>query len=129
MSNEIREKSDPVAGEKPRRNLKSIVLVGSGQAVESYDFLLFGLMSPFIGAQFFAAGDSAVTGTLNALAIYGVGFVFRPLGAALFGTIADRIGRRPVMLLSVAVMAIASLVIAGAFVALGMRGNRRSGAS
>ncbi|CAN5195982.1 MFS transporter [soil metagenome] len=111
MASETTEKVTPAAGEKPQRNLKSIILVGSGQAVESYDFLLFGLMSPFIGAQFFAAADSAVTGTLNALAIYGVGFVFRPLGAALFGTIADRIGRRPVMLLSVAVMAIASIII------------------
>ena len=97
---------------RPPSTAKSIVLVGSGQAVESYDFLLFGLMSPFLGAQFFtAAGDSAVTGTLNALAIYGVGFVFRPLGAALFGTVADRFGRRPVMLFSVAIMAIASLLI------------------
>lgn len=100
------------SGNKPISRFKSIVLVGSGQAVESYDFLLFGLMSPFLGAQFFtAAGDSAITGTLNALAIYGVGFVFRPLGAAVFGTLADRIGRRPVMLGSVATMAVASLLI------------------
>lgn len=97
---------------KPISRFKSIVLVGSGQAVESYDFLLFGLMSPFLGAAFFtAAGDSPITGTLNALAIYGVGFIFRPLGAAVFGTLADRIGRRPVMLGSVAAMALASLLI------------------
>lgn len=88
---------------------KSIALVGAGQSLESYDFLLFGALSPFLGAQFF--GTDPISGTLNALAIYGVGFVFRPIGAVFFGWVADRVGRRPIMLASVSVMAITALLM------------------
>lgn len=88
---------------------RSIGLVGAGQALESYDFLLFGLLSPFLGAQFF--GSDPLSGTLNALAVYGVGFVARPFGALFFGWISDRVGRRPMMLLSVSIMALSSLLI------------------
>jgi len=88
---------------------RSIALVGAGQALESFDFLLFGSLSPQLGAQFF--GGDAVSSTLNALAVYGVGFVFRPVGAVFFGWIADRVGRRPMMLLSVAVMALSALLM------------------
>jgi MHS family alpha-ketoglutarate permease-like MFS transporter len=98
--------------ERTRLRERPIVLVGLGQAMESYDFLLIGLLSPFLGAHFFsAAGQSPIVATLNALAVYGVGFMFRPLGAAIFGTLADRIGRKPIMLLSVGSMAASSLII------------------
>ncbi len=88
---------------------KTIALVGAGQSLESSDFILFGSLSPFLGPQFF--GDDPVSGTLNALAIYGVGFVFRPIGAVAFGWVADRVGRRPVMLFSVGIMALSALLM------------------
>lgn len=105
-SMERASRRDPDAKQSPGR---TIALVGAGQSLESYDFILFGSLAPFLGPQFF--GDDPVSGTLNALAIYGVGFVFRPIGAVAFGWVADRVGRRPVMLLSVGVMALSALLM------------------
>ena len=105
-STERTSRSGPDAKQSPG---KTIALVGAGQSLESYDFILFGSLAPFLGPQFF--GDDPVSGTLNALAIYGVGFVFRPIGAVAFGWVADRVGRRPVMLLSVGVMALSALLM------------------
>lgn len=103
------DQSSTEPGTSRRRHGRSIALVGAGQALESYDFLLFGALSPFLGAQFF--GDDPVSGTLNALAVYGVGFIFRPIGAVAFGWVADRVGRKPVMLASVGVMAVSALLM------------------
>ncbi|ARJ06766.1 MFS transporter [Cnuibacter physcomitrellae] len=91
-----------------RRGLFSL---GLGNTLEWYDWMLFGLLSAFIGPNFFPS-DNAVTATLGALSIFAVGFAFRPLGGIILGTLADKIGRRRVMLLSVGMIAVATLVIA-----------------
>lgn len=85
--------------------------LGLGNALEWYDWMIFGLLSAFIGPSFFPSHDP-VTATLGALAVFAVGFAFRPLGGILLGTLADRIGRRRVMLLSIMMMAGTTLVIA-----------------
>ena len=73
--------------------------------------MVFGLLSAFIGPNFFPNTDP-LSATLNALAVFAVGFAFRPLGGIMLGTLADRIGRRRVMLLSIMLMAGTTLVIA-----------------
>jgi MFS family permease len=73
--------------------------------------MVFGLLASLIGPHFFPNGDP-VAATLSALAVFAVGFAMRPLGGVLLGFVADRIGRRSVMLLSVGVMAATTLVIA-----------------
>ena len=73
--------------------------------------MIFGLLAALIGPQFFPA-DDPVGATLSALAVFAVGFAIRPLGGVLLGTVADRIGRRRVMLWSVGAMAATTLVIA-----------------
>ena len=73
--------------------------------------MIFGLLAALIGPQFFPSADP-VAATLSALAVFAVGFAVRPLGGVLLGTVADRIGRRRVMLFSVSVMAVTTLVIA-----------------
>ncbi|MCZ4547955.1 MFS transporter [Rhodococcus erythropolis] len=85
--------------------------LGLGNALEWYDWMIFGLLSAFIGPSFFPSHDP-VTATLGALAVFAVGFAFRPLGGILLGTLADQIGRRRVMLLSIMMMAATTLVIA-----------------
>ncbi|MET3366873.1 UNVERIFIED_CONTAM: MHS family alpha-ketoglutarate permease-like MFS transporter [Jeotgalibacillus campisalis] len=90
---------------------KGLLGLGLGNALEWYDWMVFGLLSAFIGPNFFPNTDP-LSATLNALAVFAVGFAFRPLGGILLGTLADRIGRRRVMLLSIMLMAGTTLIIA-----------------
>ncbi|MFR9672958.1 MFS transporter [Streptomyces sp. TR06-5] len=90
---------------------RALVALGGGNAVEWYDWMVYGLLAAYIGPQFFPSGD-AVADTMSALAVFAVGFAARPLGAVVFGTLADRIGRRLVMLLSVGTMVFSTAVIA-----------------
>lgn len=90
---------------------KGLLGLGLGNALEWYDWMVFGLLSAFIGPNFFPNTDP-LSATLNALAVFAVGFAFRPLGGIMLGTLADRIGRRQVMLLSIMLMAGTTLVIA-----------------
>ncbi|GAB3377981.1 MFS transporter [Amycolatopsis echigonensis] len=102
---------------EPHRQTRSLaarrplVALGLGGTLEWYDWQIFGLLSAFVGPQFFPNHDP-VAATLSALAVFAVGFVFRPLGGVVLGLVADRFGRRRVMLGSVAAMALATLVIA-----------------
>ncbi|MGO4590413.1 MFS transporter [Paenarthrobacter sp. 2TAF44] len=90
---------------------KGLLGLGLGNALEWYDWMVFGLLSAFIGPNFFP-NTEPLSATLNALAVFAVGFAFRPLGGILLGTLADRIGRRRVMLLSIMLMASTTLIIA-----------------
>ncbi|MFK4728298.1 MFS transporter [Agromyces mediolanus] len=89
---------------------KQLFALSAGHALEWYDWAMFGLLSVYIGQAFFP-GENAVAATLNSLAVFAVGFVVRPIGGVVFGLVADRLGRKPVMVGAVAVTAAASLVI------------------
>ncbi|MDV7085547.1 MFS transporter [Rhodococcus sp. IEGM 248] len=90
---------------------KGLLGLGLGNALEWYDWMVFGLLSAFIGPNFFPSTDP-LSATLNTLAVFAVGFAFRPLGGVMLGTLADRIGRRRVMLISISTMAVTTLIIA-----------------
>lgn len=105
-----------MAGAGPREKLppetrRGLLSLGLGNTLEWYDWMIFGLLSAYIGPNFFP-GDDPVTATLNTLAIFAVGFLFRPLGGVVLGTFADRIGRRKIMMLSISMMAVTTTVIA-----------------
>jgi MFS family permease len=84
----------------PRRKLKRrhIAAVTIGNALEFYDFVIYGFFSIQIGRAFFPA-DSAYQSLMLALATLGAGFITRPLGALVIGAYSDRMGRRPAMML------------------------------
>ena len=90
---------------------RGLTALGLGGTLEWYDWMLFGLMASYLGPKFFPA-SSPVAATLSALAVFAVGFFFRPVGGIILGTFADRIGRRKIMILSIGLMAITTLVIA-----------------
>src|SRR6185437_11102777 len=71
--------------------------VVAGNALEFYDFLIFGFFAVQIGAVFFP-GQTATGSLLLTLATFGVGFLTRPLGGAVIGPLGDRIGRKPAMI-------------------------------
>lgn len=72
-------------------------------AFEWYDFFIFGSLIQIISKNFFAELGSTA-GLIAALALFGVGFAFRPLGALIFGRVGDRIGRKAAFFITVSMM-------------------------
>lgn len=99
----------PSAPERHRLR-RSMLGLGLGNTLEWYDWQVFGLLAATIGPHFFL-GQSPLNATLNTLLIFAVGFVARPIGGILLGGIADKAGRKAIMLWSVGLMAGTTLVI------------------
>ncbi|WP_299441932.1 MFS transporter [uncultured Phycicoccus sp.] len=84
------------------RQIASASLVGT--VVEWYDFFLYGTMAALVfNAQFFPTFDPLV-GTLIAFATFAAGFVTRPIGAIVFGHLGDRVGRKPMLVVTMMIM-------------------------
>ncbi|MCR0981338.1 MFS family transporter [Roseomonas populi] len=94
-----------------RRRVWAIVGGSSGNLVEWYDFYVYAATALYFAPAFFPSGDST-TQLLNSAAVFAVGFLMRPIGGWLFGTIGDRFGRRTSMMISVLMMCFGSLMIA-----------------
>jgi MFS family permease len=86
-----------------RRHVVAAVI---GNWLEFYDFTIYAYFSKQIGHAFFPS-HSAFVELMAALVTYGVGFAARPIGAVAIGRFADRVGRKPAMLLSFAMMGVA----------------------
>ena len=82
----------------------------AASAFEWYDFYIFGTLAPVISAKFFA-GLSPTAGYIAALALFGAGFAFRPLGALIFGRVGDQLGRKSAFLITVLMMGGATFAI------------------
>ncbi|MFC5948005.1 MFS transporter [Pseudonocardia lutea] len=89
---------------------RSVVAAGTGNALEFYDFAIFASLTPVISQLFFPAGDALVA-ILSTLALFAVGFVMRPVGAILFGRLADRRGRRLPLAVAVLIMGVTTVLI------------------
>ncbi|MFF7122881.1 MULTISPECIES: MFS transporter [unclassified Streptomyces] len=89
------------------------VAAGSvGNLVEWYEFGVYGYLATVLAERFFTpAGATATEGLVRTYASFALAFFFRPLGAALFGRLGDRIGRRPVLIAVIALMAAATTLI------------------
>lgn len=79
-------------------------------ALEWYDFAIYGILAFNISQAFFP-NDDPNTSRLAALAVFGVTFVLRPLGALLLGGLGDSRGRKPALLITAAMMAVGTLMI------------------
>src|SRR5262245_63559093 len=88
----------------------AVVAVVIGNWLEFYDFLVFTFFAVMIGDAFFPA-ESQAGRLLGALATFGVGFVTRPLGAAIIGPYADRVGRRAALTLTLLLMSLGSAIV------------------
>ena len=81
-----------------------------GNVIEWFDFAVYGYFATDIGRQFFPQ-SSATAQQLLAFTVFALGFVARPIGSVALGVIGDRIGRRTLLTLSVALMGAATLAI------------------
>ncbi|MBR0800420.1 MFS transporter [Bradyrhizobium jicamae] len=93
-----------------RRRIFAIVGSSSGNLVEWYDFYTYAFFALYFAPAFFPKGD-ATSQLLQTAGIFAVGFFMRPIGGWLFGRIADRVGRRTSMIISVLMMCGGSLMI------------------
>ena len=98
------------AGDKGA-SMRTIVAASSaGTAFEWYDFFVFGSLSTLFAKLFFA-NLSPTEGVIFALGAFGAGFLFRPVGALVFGWVGDRMGRKGAFLVTVSLMGLATLAI------------------
>jgi len=97
---------------QPAATSMAVVVAASsaGTAFEWYDFFIFGSLTQIISKTFFA-GLNDTAGYIAALALFGVGFAFRPLGALVFGRIGDQMGRKGAFLVTVTLMGGATFAI------------------
>lgn len=92
-------------------SMRTVVVASSaGTAFEWYDFFIFGALASIISRNFFA-GLNETAGLVAALALFGAGFAFRPLGALIFGRMGDLVGRKAAFLVTVTLMGGATLAI------------------
>lgn len=99
---------DKVAYQQTLR--KVLLATGIGHFVEWFDFGLYGTLAAIIGAQFFHSGD-AQSALLSSFAVFGAGFIMRPLGGLFFGSMGDRIGRKKVLALVIMLTSAATFVM------------------
>lgn len=90
---------------------KSLIRGVMGVSFEYYDFVVYAVFTPYFSKLFFPQ-DSALVASLQTLAIFAIGFLARPIGAMLAGRLADRFGRKPVMLAALTLATLGSLIIA-----------------
>jgi len=94
----------------PTRTRKGLIGAGIGNALEWFDWLIYAQFSLILATQFFPSGNPAAA-LLSTLAVFGAGFLFRPLGGYLLSTVTDRKGRRAGMVATITLMAGGTLLI------------------
>src|SRR6476469_1993974 len=97
--------------ERGRQIRKAALASTVGTTIEWYDFFLYGTAAALVFPQVFFPHSSPLTGTLESFATYFVGFAARPVGAAIFGHIGDRIGRKSALIATLSLMGAATALM------------------
>ena len=97
----------------PRQRVSRGIVAATvaGNAIEFYDFVTYAFFAVYIGKTFFPASTPLMS-LLLSVAVFGVGFVTRPIGGIVIGAFADRAGRKPAMLLTIVLITIGTLGLA-----------------
>jgi len=102
----------PLSDFQHRRQLRRAVIASTvGTTIEWYDFLLYGQMAAIVFAKLYFPGSDPLTGTLQAFAVFAVGFVARPVGAAIFGHYGDRIGRKAALIATLLLTGLSTFLV------------------
>ncbi|EAH8290666.1 MFS transporter [Campylobacter coli] len=93
------------------KKIRSIVAASSGNLVEWFDFYIYAFTATYF-AHTFSTSDNPIVQQINAFGVFATGFFMRPIGSWLFGSLADKVGRKKSMVVSVVLMALGSFMIA-----------------
>src|SRR6201994_296496 len=93
-----------------KSRIGAILRATSGNFLEQFDFFLFGFYAPIIGSVFFPSSDPTAS-LLQAYGVFWLGALMRPVGAVVLGAYIDRIGRRQGLIVTLAIMALGTVVI------------------
>src|ERR1700745_3832998 len=96
-----------------RRHLRRAVLAATiGTAIEWYDFFLYSTVTGLVFAKLYFPRADPLVGTLEDFGVYAVGFLARPIGAAILGHYGDRLGRKAALITTLLLMGIATFLVA-----------------
>ena len=96
-----------------RKQLRRAIIASTvGTTIEWYDFFLYSTVTGLVFGQLYFPKSDAAVGTLQAFGIYAVGFVARPVGAAIFGHYGDRVGRKSALISTLLLMGISTFLVA-----------------
>lgn len=95
----------------PRQLRRAVVASVVGTSIEWYDFFLYGSAAALVFPKLFFPKSAPLTGALLSFATYGVGFAARPVGAWIFGSYGDRIGRKATLIVTLLTMGIATVLV------------------
>src|SRR2546427_2568338 len=100
--------SDP----EHRVQLRRAVIASTiGTTIEWYDFLLYSIVTGLVFAKLFFPASDPLVGAMQAYAIFFVGFIARPVGAAIFGHWGDRIGRKATLIATLLITGLATFAV------------------
>src|ERR1700726_1234667 len=108
IDNPISELSQKEHGKQLRRALVASTV---GTTIEWYDFLLYGQVTGLVFGKLFFPQSDPLVGVLQAFAVFFVGFLGRPIGAAIFGHWGDRIGRKATLIATLLVTGLATMAV------------------
>jgi metabolite-proton symporter len=100
---------DDAAARSRRR--RTVIASMVGTTIEWYDFNVYGSVAALVFAKVFFPSADPATGTLLALASFGVGFAARPLGGIIFGHVGDRVSRKAALVSTIIIMGAATVAI------------------
>src|SRR6266403_1386127 len=103
----------PLSSSEHQVQLRRAVIASTiGTTIEWYDFFLYSTVTGLVFAKLYFPESDPLVGTLQAFGIYAVGFVARPIGAAIFGHYGDRIGRKSTLIATLLLMGVATFLVA-----------------
>src|SRR5438270_8755971 len=100
------------ASEQQVQLRRAVIASTIGTAIEWYDFFLYSTVTGLVFAKLFFPNSDPWVGTLEAFGVYAVGFIARPIGAAIFGHYGDRIGRKATLIATLMLMGFATFLVA-----------------
>ena len=103
--------TSPVGTDEPNHLRRAVIAATVGTSIEWYDFFLYSSVTGLVFAKLYFPNSDPLVGLLNAFAIYAVGFLARPVGAAIFGHYGDRIGRKATLIATLLLMGIATFLV------------------
>ena len=99
------------AAEQRKMLTRAALAATIGTTIEWYDFFLYGTATGLVFGSLFFPNTDPLVATLNAFGVYAVGFIARPIGAAIFGHYGDRIGRKSTLIATLMLMGVATVLV------------------